>query len=59
MEQALPEGVAQGQEEASVKEEGVEVEWEERALEPGPVGIVSVPIVEQSFLIRQGSLAIT
>ena len=59
MEQALLGEVVQGQEEASVKEEGVEVEWEERALEPGPVGIVSVPIVEQSFLIRQGSLAIT
>lgn len=52
MEQALPEGAVQGQEEASVKEEGVEVEWEERVPEPGPVGIVSVPIVEQSFLIR-------
>ena len=52
MEQDLPEGAVQGQEEASVKGEGVEVEWEERALEPGPVGIVSAPIVEQKFLTR-------
>ena len=52
MEQALLEGAVQGQEEASVKEKGVEVEWEERALEPGPVGIVSAPIVEQKFLTR-------
>ena len=59
MEQGLPEGVAQEQEEALVKEEWVEVEWEEHALEPGPVGIVSAPVVEQSFLIGQGSLAIT
>ena len=44
--------VAQGQEEASVKEGWVEVEWEERALEPGPVGIVSALIVGQSFLTR-------
>ena len=58
MERDLPEGVAQGQEEVSSKEEGVEVEWKERALEPGPVGVVSAPIVEQSFLIRQGFLAI-
>ncbi len=52
MEQALPVEVAQGQEEASVKEGWVEVEWEERALEPGPVGIVSALIVGQSFLTR-------
>ena len=52
MEQALPEGVVEGQEEASVKEEGVEVEWEEHALEPGPAGVVSAPIVERSFLTR-------
>ena len=52
MEQALPEGVAQGQEEASVKGEGVEVGWEERALEPDPVGVVSALIVGQSFLTR-------
>ena len=58
MEQGLPEEVAQGQEEASVKEEGVEVEWEERALEPGPVGIASAPIVGQKFLTKQESLAI-
>ncbi|GAI76733.1 unnamed protein product [marine sediment metagenome] len=58
MEQVLLEGVARGQEEVLAKEEWVEVGWEERALEPGPVGIVSVPIVEQSFLIRQESLAI-
>jgi len=44
--------VAQGQEEASVKGEGLEVGWEERALEPGPVGIVFALSVEQSFLIR-------
>ena len=59
MEQALLREVGQGQEEALGKEEGVEVEWEERALEPGPVGIVPAPIVGQSFLIRQGFLAIT
>jgi len=52
MEQALPAGAVQGQEEASVKEEGVEVEWEERALEPDPAGVVSAPIVEQSFLTK-------
>jgi len=52
MEQGLPEGVARGQEEALVKGARVEVEWKERALEPDPVGIVSAPIVEQSFLIR-------
>jgi len=52
MEQALPEGVAQGQEEASAKGEGVEVEWEGRALGPGPAGIVSVPVVEQKFLTK-------
>ena len=59
MEQALLGEVVQGQEEASVKEEGVEVEWEERALEPGPVGIVSAPIVGQSFLTKWELLAIT
>jgi len=59
MEQALLREVGQGQEEALVKEEGVEVEWEERALEPGPVGIVSAPIVGQKFLTKQASLAIT
>jgi len=52
MEQALPEGVVQGQEGVSVKEEWVEAGWEERALEPGPVGIVSAPVVEQNFLTR-------
>ena len=52
MEQALLEGAVQGQEGASVKEEWVEAGWEERALEPDPVGIVSAPIVEQKFLIR-------
>ena len=50
MEQALPEGAVQGQEEVSVK--GVRVGWEERALEPDPVGIVSAPVVEQNFLTR-------
>ena len=59
MEQALLRGVAQGQEEASVKGGWVEAEWEECALELGPVGVVSAPIVGQSFLIRQGFLAIT
>lgn len=58
MEQGLPEGVAQGQEEASVKEGWVEVEWEERALGPDPVGIVSALIVGRSFLIRQELLAL-
>ena len=58
MEQALLVEVAQGQEEASVKEAWVEVGWEERALELGPVGIVSAPIVGQSFLTKQESLAI-
>ena len=58
MEQDLPEGAAQGQEEASVKEEGVEVGWEERALEPGPAGIASAPVVEQSFLTKWEPLAI-
>ena len=52
MEQDLPEGVAQGQEEALVKEGWVEAKWEERALEPDPVGIVFAPIVGQSFLTR-------
>ena len=41
------------------KEAWVEVGWEERAPEPGPVGIVFAPIVEQSFLTKQESLAIT
>ncbi len=59
MEQDLLEGVDQGREEASGKEGWVEVRWEERVPEPGPAGIVSAPIVEQSFLIRQGFLAIT
>jgi len=59
MEQGLPEGAAQGQEGVSDKGEAVEVEWEEHALELDPVGIVSAPIVGQSFLIRQGSPAIT
>jgi len=59
MEQALLREVGQGQEGASVKEEGVEVEWEERALEPGPAGIVSAPIVGRKFLTRPASLAIT
>jgi len=52
MEQALPEGVDQGEEEASVKEEWVEVGWVERALELDPVGVVSAPIVGQKFLTR-------
>ena len=59
MEQALREEVVQEQaeaeasvKEASAKEARVEVEWEERALEPGPAGTVSALIVEQSFLIR-------
>ena len=52
MEQDLPVEVAQGQEEVLAKEEWVEVGWEERALEPGPAGIVSAPIVEQKFLTR-------
>ena len=52
MEQDLPEGVVEGQEEVLAKGEGAGVEWEERALEPGPVGIVSALIVEQSSLIR-------
>ena len=52
MEQGLPEGVAQGQEEASVKEGWVKAEWEERAPEPGPVGIVFAPIVEQTLLTK-------
>jgi len=58
MEQALLGEVVQEQEEASAKGEGAEVEWKEHALEPGPSGVVSAPIVEQNFLIRQGSLAI-
>ncbi len=52
MEQDLPEGVVGGQEEVLAKEGWVEVGWEERALEPDPVGIVSAPIVEQKFLTR-------
>ena len=52
MEQGLPEGVVQEQAGASVKEGWVEVGWEERALEPDPVGIVSAPVVEQKFLTR-------
>ena len=52
MEQGLPEGVVRGQEEVSVKEEWVEVGWEERALEPDPAGIVSALIVEQKFLTK-------
>ena len=58
MEQDLLEGVARGQEEVPAKGEGVKVGWEERALEPDPVGIVSAPIVGQSFLIREAPLAI-
>ena len=45
MEQDLPEGVAQGREEALVKEEGVEVECEEHVPELDLSGIVSAPIV--------------
>ena len=52
MERDLPEGVAQGQEGALVKEGWVGVEWEERALEPDPAGIVSAPIVGRSFLTK-------
>ena len=52
MEQALPEGVVQEQAGASVKGARVKVGWEERALEPDPVGIVSAPVVEQKFLTR-------
>ena len=52
MEQGLPEEVAEGQEEALAKEARVKVGWEERALKPDPVGIVSAPIVGQSFLIK-------
>jgi len=52
MEQALPEGAVQGQEEVSVKGARVRVGWEERTLEPDPVGIVSAPVVEQKFLTR-------
>ena len=59
MEQDLLVEVAQGQEEVLAKEAWVEVGWEERAPEPGPVGIVFAPIVEQSFLTKQESLAIT
>jgi len=44
--------VVQGQEEVSANGEEVEVEWEEHALEPGPVGIVSAPVVEQKLLTR-------
>jgi len=51
-EQALPEGVGQGQEEVLVKEGWVEAGWAERALEPDPVGIVSAPIVGRKFLTR-------
>jgi len=59
MEQDLLEEGVGGQEEVSDKGEGAEVEWEEHALEPGPVGIVSAPIVGQKFLTKQESLAIT
>ena len=52
MEQDLPEGVARGQEEASVKEAWVEAGWEERALEPDPVGIVPALIVGRRFLTK-------
>ena len=52
MEQALPGGVVQGQEGASVKEGWVEAGWEERALEPDPAEIVSAPIVGRKFLTR-------
>jgi len=52
MEQDLLEEGVGGQEEVLAKEAWVEVGWEERAPEPGPVGIVFAPIVEQSFLIR-------
>jgi hypothetical protein len=59
MEQDLPEGVAQGREEVPAKGEWAEVGWEERAPELDPVGIVSAPIVGQSFLIRRELPAIT
>jgi len=52
MEQDPPEGVVEGQEEVLAKGVRVKEGWEERALELGPVGIVSALIVEQSFLIR-------
>lgn len=52
MEQAPLREVGQEQEGVSAKGEGVEVEWEGRALGPGLAGIVSAPIVEQKFLTR-------
>ena len=52
MEQDLPEGAVQGQEEVLAKGVRVGVGWEERALELDPVGIVSAPVVEQKFLTR-------
>jgi len=52
MEQDLPEEVVGGQEEVLAKGARVEVGWEERALEPGPVGIVSAPVVGRSFLTK-------
>ena len=45
MEQDLLEEVVGGQ-------EGVQAGGEERALEPGLVGIVSAPIVGRSFLTK-------
>ena len=58
MERDLPGVGVREQGEAS--DEGrVEVGWEERALEPDLVGIVSAPVVGQDFLIRPGLPATT
>ena len=59
MELDLLEGVAQGQEGASVKVGWVGVEWEERALELDPSEVVSAPIVGRSFLTKWELPAIT
>jgi len=59
MEQDLPEGTVQGQEEVLSKGAKVGVGWAERALELDPVGIVFAPIVGRSFLTKPASLAIT
>ena len=59
MELDLPGGVVAEQEGVLVEEGQVVVEWEGPALEPDPVGSVSVLIVALIFLIKQEFPAIT
>ena len=58
MEQGLPRGVVEELEEVSVEEEKAVAGWVEQGLGQDPAEIVSVPVAEQRFLIREAYLAI-